>query len=118
MHLDFPFRVGPGGRTAATTDDDHVRDLVEQVLFTAPGERVNRPTFGSGVLRLVFEPGGAELATASRYVVQSALQQWLADVIEVQSVDVVSVDSTLRVAVRYRVRSSTQPRTAVFVRPV
>jgi phage baseplate assembly protein W len=118
MHIDFPFRVDPGGRTAATTDDDYVRDLIEQVLFTAPGERVNRPTFGSGVLRLVFEPGGAELATASRYVVQSALQQWLADVVEVQAVDVENTDSTLRVAVRYRVRTSPQPSTAVFVRPV
>ena len=118
MHIDFPFQVDRGGRTAATTDDDHIRDLVEQVLFTAPGERVNRPTFGSGVLRLVFEPGGAELATATRYVVQSALQQWLADVVEVQDVEVTSEDGTLRVTVRYRPRTSAQPRTAVFVRPV
>jgi phage baseplate assembly protein W len=118
MHIDFPFRVDHGGRTGATTDDDYVRDLIEQVLFTAPGERVNRPTFGSGVLRLVFEPGGAELATASRYVVQSALQQWLADIVEVQAVDVENTDSTLRVAVRYRVRTSPRPSTAVFVRPV
>ena len=70
------------------------------------------------MLRLVFEPGGEELATASRYVVQSALQQWLADVVEVQAVDVQSTDGTLRVGVRYRVRTSTQPRIAVFVRPV
>jgi phage baseplate assembly protein W len=118
MHIDFPFRVDGAGRTAATTDDDYVRDLIEQVLFTGPGERVNRPTFGSGVLRLVFEPGGEELATASRYVVQSALQQWLADVIEVQAVDVQSIDSTLRVGVRYRVRTASQATTAVFVRPV
>jgi Bacteriophage baseplate protein W len=118
MHIDYPFRVDSGGRTAATTDDEHVRDLVEQVLFTAPGERVNRPTFGSGVLRLVFEPGGAELATASRFVVQSALQQWLADVVEVQAVDVETVDSELRVAVRYRLRTSTLASTAVFARPV
>jgi len=117
MHVDFPFRIDRG-RTAATTDDDYVRDLVEQVLFTAPGERVNRPSFGSGALRLVFEPGGAELATASRYVVQSALQQWLADVVEVQAVDVESVDSTLRVTVRYRPWTASQPRTAVFARPV
>jgi len=118
MHIDYPFHVGPGGRTAGTSDDDYVRDLVEQVLFTAPGERVNRPSFGSGALRLVFEPGGAELATASRYVVQSALQQWLADVVEVQAVDVESVDSTLRVTVRYRPWTASQPRTAVFARPV
>jgi phage baseplate assembly protein W len=118
MHVDYPFRVDDRGRTAETTPDEYVRDLVEQVLFTAPGERVNRPTFGSGVLRLVFEPNGAELATATEFLVQSSLQQWLADEIEVQGVEVSSEDSTLRVAVRYRVRSSRQPQTVVLTRPV
>jgi phage baseplate assembly protein W len=118
MHLDYPFHVGGGGRTASTDDDDHVRDLVEQVLFTAPGERVNRPSFGSGILRLVFEPAGAEVAAATQFLVQSALQQWLSDVVEVQAVQVDSQDSTLFVAVRYRPRTSAETRTAVFVRPV
>ena len=119
MHIDYPFHVGRGGRTAGTDDDDYVRDLVEQVLFTAPGERVNRPSFGSGVLRLVFEPGGAEVAAATQFLVQSALQQWLADVVEVQAVHVDGDDSTLlRVAVRYRPRTAAEARTAVFVRPV
>ena len=106
------------GRTADTSDENYVQDLVEQVLFTAPGERVNRPTFGSGILRLVFEPGGNELATATEFLVQSALQQWLADVVEVQAVEVSSDDSTLRVAVQYRIRTATQATTAVFTRPV
>ena len=118
MHLDYPFNVGSSGRAASTDDDDYVRDLVEQVLFTAPGERVNRPTFGSGILRLVFEPAGAEVAAATQFLVQSALQQWLADVVEVQAVQVDSQDSTLLVAVRYRPRTSADSRTAVFARPV
>lgn len=118
MHLDYPFKVGSSGRTASTDDDDHVRDLVEQVLFTAPGERVNRPSFGSGILRLVFEPAGAEVAAATQFLVQSALQQWLADVVEVQAVQVDSQDSTLIVAVRYRPLTSADARTAVFARPV
>ena len=117
MHLDYPFRVDARGRTADTTDDDYIHDLVEQVLFTSPGERVNRPAFGSGILRLVFEPNSPELATASEFLVQSALQQWLGDLVEVQAVEVARSDATLRVAVRYRVRTSAQPRTAVFVRP-
>ena len=118
MHIDYPFHIAGGGRTASTDDDDYVRDLVEQVLFTAPGERVNRPTFGSGILRLVFEPAGAEVAAATQFLVQSALQQWLADVVEVQAVQVDSQDSTLMVAVRYRPRTSADSRTAVFARPV
>jgi hypothetical protein len=120
VHLDYPFRPGPAGRSATTDDDDRIRDLVEQVLFTAPGERVNRPSFGSGVLRLVFEPGGEELATATQFLVQSSLQQWLANEVEVQAVDVATDadQGLLRVAVRYRVRSNPAPATAVFVQAV
>jgi len=120
VHIDYPFHVGAGGRTAGTMDDDYVRDLVEQVLFTAPGERVNRPSFGSGVLRLVFEPNGGELATATQFLVQSALQQWLADIVEVQTVDVTADDdgAVLRVAVRYRIRTSGLATTALFTRPI
>ena len=88
MQVDFPYHVDARGRTAPATDDDHVRDLIEQVLFTAPGERVNRPTFGSGLLQLVFAPNSDELATATQFLVQGALQQWLGDLIEVEAVDV------------------------------
>jgi phage baseplate assembly protein W len=102
--LDFPVHLDVRGRTAGTDFDDHVRDLVEQVLFTAPGERVNRPTFGSGLMQLVFDPNGAQLAAATQMLVQGALQQWLSDVIQVESVDVDNEDSTLVVTVVYRVR--------------
>ncbi|HYJ93736.1 MAG TPA: GPW/gp25 family protein, partial [Vicinamibacterales bacterium] len=64
MTLDYPYRFDRSGWTATTGDEDHIRDLIEQVLFTAPGERVNRPTFGSGVLRLVFAPNSDTLASA------------------------------------------------------
>ena len=118
MHIDYPFHVGAAGRTAGTDDDDYVRDLVEQVLFTSPGERANRPAFGSGVLRLVFEAGGAEAAAATQFLVQAALQQWLGDLVEVQAVRVDSRDSTLVVDVAYRPRASAEVRTATFVRAV
>lgn len=118
MHIDFPFHIDARGRTADTIDQAYIRDLVEQVLFTAPGERVNRPTFGSGVLRLVFEPNSPELAATTEFLVQSALQQWLGDVVEVHGVQVSAQDSTLRVMVSYRPRTSPQPQTAVFTRPV
>ena len=118
MHIDYPFRIDGRGRTAGTDPDDHIRDLIEQVLFTAPGERVNRPTFGSGIRQLVFEPAGAEAATAAEFLVQSALQQWLSGVVEVHGVQVTSQDSTLRVTVRYRQVRSSVPQTAVFTRPL
>jgi phage baseplate assembly protein W len=114
--VDFPFAIDGRGRTAATTEDEHVRDLIEQVLFTSPGERVNRPTFGSGLLRLVFAPNGDALAAATQLTVQGNLQQWLGDLIHVLDVQVDNVDAELRVVVRYTIRRTQQPRVAEFRR--
>lgn len=118
MHIGFPFRVDGRGRTARAADDEYVRGLVEQVLFTAPGERVNRPAFGSGVRQLVFEPAGSELADALRVLLRGALQQWLADRIEVEAVDTEVVDSTLTIRVRYRPRTGAEARTVLLTRDV
>lgn len=118
MNVDYPFHFDDRGRTAATGDDNHIRDLIEQVLFTTPGERVNRPTFGSGLLQLLFAPNSEALAAATQLTVQSSLQQWLGDLVEVQSVQVRSEDSALRVAVQYVVRRTQQSRTAQFTRAI
>src|SRR5438128_10783784 len=102
MNVTFPYQFDERGRTASTDDyDQHIRERIEQVLFTTPGERVNRPTFGSGLLKLVFAPNSDALATATQQLVQGALQQWLGDVIQVQSVDVLNEEAVLRVTVRY-----------------
>src|SRR5438067_13917156 len=116
--LDYQFHFDTRGRTAETSEDEHIRDLIEQVLFTAPGERVNRPTFGSGLLQLVFAPNSDALAAATQATVQGALQAWLADVIEVQDVSVEAVDSTLRTTVSYTIRRTQAPQTATFERTV
>src|SRR5947207_13034160 len=108
MQLDYPFDFNSRGRTAETTDDEHIRDLIEQVLFTTPGERVNRPTFGSGVLQLLFAPNSDALASATQFTVQGALQQWLGELIQVEAVAVANEDSTLRVTVQYVLRKSQQ----------
>jgi phage baseplate assembly protein W len=113
-HVDFPFHIDGRGRTAQTGDDDHVRDLIHQVLFTNPGERVNRPDFGCGVRQLVFMPNSDVLAAATQLLVQGSLQKWLDAVISVESVTVESVDSELRIAVVYRKRSGGGPRRDVF----
>ena len=101
--LDYPYRFDGRGRTATTTAADHVRDLIEQVLLTAPGERVMRPDFGAGLLALVFEPNSVTLAATTQFLVQSGLQQHLSGLIAVQSVSVENADSTLEVTVRYTV---------------
>ena len=117
-HVDYPFHIDGRGRIAATTEDDHIRDLIEQVLFTSPGERVNRPTFGSGLLQLVFAPNSDVLAGATEMTVQGALQQWLGDLIQVEAVNVINEDATLRVTVRYMVRRNAQRQVAEFSRVV
>src|SRR5215470_12039631 len=108
MNIDYPYHFDGRGRTAATDDDSHIRDLIEQVLFTAPGERVNRPDFGSGLMQLVFAPNSDELAAATQFLVQGALQQWLGDLIVVDAVQVESEDATIRIAVQYTVRRTQQ----------
>jgi phage baseplate assembly protein W len=115
--VDYPYQFDRRGRTAAPADDDaHIRDLIEQVLFTSPGERVNRPDFGSGLMQLVFQPNSVELATATEFLVQGSLQHWLGDLIEVEAVNVDAQDSTLRVKVQYTVRRSQAHATAQFTR--
>jgi len=114
--IDFPYHLGENGDTASSTPDDHIRDLIEQVLFTAPGERVNRPTFGSGLMQLVFAPKGDVLAAATQATLQGALQQWLGELIQVKHVEVSGEDSMVRVKVQYIVRRSGQPQSANFER--
>ena len=100
-HLGFPLRLDARGRTATVELEDYLRGLVETVLFTRPGERVNRPDFGSGVDRLVFAPGGDETAHATQALVQAALQRWLGDLLRVEDVRVVATDARLDVTVVY-----------------
>lgn len=116
MNIDHPFHFDGSGRTAQTSEDDHLRDMIEQVLFTLPGERVNRPTFGSGLLGLVFAPAGDALASAAEAGVHGALQQWLGDLIQVEAVKVETEDSTVRVTVQYRVRRTQRRHVAELTR--
>ena len=116
MNVDFPYNYDGRGHTADAETDDHIRDLIEQVLFTSPGERVNRPTFGCGLMQLVFAPNSDELAAATQYLVQGALQQWLGDLIQVEDVAVETDDSALRVTVQYVVRRTQERTLAQFAR--
>jgi phage baseplate assembly protein W len=115
-HFAFPYRIAADGRTASATLDEHVRQLIGMVLFTNQGERVNRPEFGSGLKQLVFGENAPELATALQHIVQSNLQRWLAELIEVRAVDVKATGSTLAVLVQFRAHGSDEVRTVKLVR--
>jgi phage baseplate assembly protein W len=112
--ITSPYGIDGRGRTAETTPDQHVEDMIQMVLFTAPGQRVMRPTFGSGVLGLVFAPNDPSLAATTQFLIAGALQTWLGDLIAVGDVTVTSEDSTLTILVSYTIRSSGTSASAAF----
>jgi uncharacterized protein len=117
MNIDFPFHFDGHGRTATMDDDDHIRDMIEQLLLTSPGERVNRPDFGTGLLQMVFSPNSPEMAAAVQFTLQAALQRYLGDLIDLQTLEVTAQDSTLQVVVNYTVRRTGVKQTETFVGP-
>jgi phage baseplate assembly protein W len=118
MNLRVPYGFDGRGRTRDAAEAEYVRGLIEQVLFTSPGERVNHPDFGSGLLQLVFAPSGPELAATIQMLVQGALQQWLGDVISVESVVATADEGVLRVEVGYVIRRSGTRQLQQFVQGV
>lgn len=118
MNIKFPFQIDHKGRTATSDEESHILQMIEQVLFTSPGERVNRPSFGSGLMQLVFHPNSPELAATTQFLVQGALQQWLGDLIEVNRVEVTSEDASLHVTVGYTRRRDGVTRVAQFIKAV
>ena len=118
MNIDFPFRFDQRGATAGADLENHVRDMIELLLFTQPGERVNRPDFGSGLMQLVFAPNSPELAATLQFTVQAALNQWLGDVIEVRALEVASEDAKLQLSLTYAIRSSGAVRTDLFSKEI
>jgi len=118
MNIDFPLHFDGRGRTAATDENDHIRDMIEQLIFTSPGERVNRPDFGSGLLQLVFAPNSPELAATVQFTLRAAIQRWLGDVIEIRDLEVAAEDSTLSIALTYLVRRTGRQQSTTITRSV
>jgi len=116
MNIDYPFHFDGSGRTASTDYDDHIRDMIEQFLFTNSGERVNRPDFGSGLLQMVFAPNSPELAATLQLTIQAGLQHWLGDLIDIQALQVTSQESVLRIVVQYVVKKTGERRIEQFQR--
>jgi len=116
VQIDYPYHFDHRLRTASTSYEDHVRDMIEQFLLTEPGERVNRPDFGAGLAQLVFAPNSPELAAALQFSVRAGLQRWLGDVIEVVELVVTAEDSTLTIEIKYRLRATGEERTDRFER--
>lgn len=110
MNIDFPFQFNPRGQTGVNGRDDHIKDMIELLLFTNPGERVNRPDFGSGLRQFVFAPNSSELVTALHFSLQATLQSWLGDMIDLETLEVAAEDEQLHIHVRYRIREDLTSR--------
>ena len=115
MNIYFPYQFDGRGRTQEAPLQDYITQLVEQVLFTSPGERVNLPDFGSGLLQLPFAPNSVEMAAATQFSVQAALQKWLGSYIKVQSVVATAQDAVLTVTVTYTPLATDVTQVQTFV---
>lgn len=118
MYFNFPFKIDENGRSAVVEEEQHIKNLIEQTLFTFPGERVNRPNFGSGLNQIIFEPNNDILATTIDTLIHSSLNLWLDHLIIVESVNVKNKDSTLEVKVRYMIRKNQMTNVATFRRQI
>ncbi len=117
-YLAFPFALGPAGELAATDLDGAIRGRIEQLLFTSPGERVMRPTFGCGLRDLVFEPNNSVLAAATEFTVAKALQSQLGRLVMIHAVHVAAEEASLRIEVVYtRTRDLQRERVAFQLLP-
>jgi phage baseplate assembly protein W len=115
-NVRYPYQFDNRGHTAVADENAWIRGLIEQVLFTAPGERVMRPDFGCGISQLVFAPNSPELAATTQFLIQGALQQWLGNLIMVEAVEVQAEESLLRITLQYLVRRTQQRQVAEFTR--
>src|SRR5437764_5250424 len=112
LHIDFPFAFDRSGKTATTTWRDHKRDMLFQFLLTYPGERVNRPDFGTPLARACFEGNSQSLGDVIQFLAKAGLQRWLGQVIEIIDLSVQPQDATLLVDLKYRVRGEDEVRQA------
>jgi phage baseplate assembly protein W len=118
IHLNFPFHFDSHGRTALSGDAAYIRQLLELLLFTSPGERLNRPDFGGGLRPLVFAPNSSELEAALQFALKGNLQRWLGDLIEVLKLNVQAEEATLTIDLSYATRRSGEERSERLVRRV
>jgi phage baseplate assembly protein W len=110
--IRYPFAIDKGfGKLAEETDyDRHVEQMIKQVLFTNPGERINRPDFGCGIRRMVFAPNSDVSANLSQVLINQSLERWMGTVIELNDVQVNNIEERLEIKIVYLVRATQQRR--------
>jgi uncharacterized protein len=110
--IKYPFAIDSSRGRLAEEEDyaAHVEQLIKQVLFTAPGERINRPDFGCGVKRLIFAPNSEITASLAQVTIFQALTKWLGSAITVNDVKVASIDSRMEIRIAYTLKARLERR--------
>ena len=116
INVGFPFELDNRGYINSPDHETHIRQLMELVLFTSPGERVNRPDFGCGLLELLFADAADPESVVSAYEIEGQLSRWLGEYVDIESLDLVPIDSMLQIRITYRLKQDDQLRVAVFER--
>ena len=110
LHIDFPFGFDSAGKTELTNWSNHKRDMLIQFLLTTPGERVNRPDFGTPLSRMCFEGNSTDLAEVIQFVARAGLDRWLGQVVEVIELNANAEEAVLILDLKYRVRGQDEVR--------
>ena len=103
--IRYPFAINALiGRLRQEPDyDEYIRQLIKQVIFTDPGERINLPAFGGGVRRLIFAPNSLAGASLAQTLIYQSLTTWLGTVIKVNDVKTEAANEKLLITVDYTV---------------
>ena len=110
--IKYPFAIDASRGRLAEEDDyaEHIEQLMKQILFTAPGERINRPDFGCGIKRLVFAPNSVVTASLAQVTIFQALTKWLGSAITVNDVKVAAIDSRMEITIAYTLKARLERR--------
>jgi phage baseplate assembly protein W len=110
--IKHAFAVDPGRGRIAEEENyaAHIEQMMFQVLFTAPGERINRPDFGCGVKRLVFAPNSEVSAALAQVSIFQALTRWLGTVITVNDVKARAIEERLEITIAYTLKARGERR--------
>jgi uncharacterized protein len=115
-YLVYPFQIDHLGRTKVTNLREHIKQLIEQTLFTSPGERVNLPFFGCRINELLFAPNSPELLAEVTNIVYSSLIKYLSDLVTIENVTIENSDATIAVTVAYTIKRNQLKQTVTFRR--
>ena len=110
--IRFPLAIDDRlGRLAQEPDYEvYIKQLIRQVLLTGQGERINRPSFGAGVKRLIFAPNSPATASLTQTLIYQALTTWLGTLIRTDNVQVESDNERLNIAIAYTILTRQEQR--------